>query len=136
MPDERLRAAMASAPFRDALQARMEALGAPRPAAQALVDRAAGDPGFRGLAALDAAIRQAEADPARGAGDVAPRLTAAFDCAFEDRCDGAAPIPAAFWSAQPGPSGPDGAPTVEVRGTVLLAIAGRKAPVASDGDGG
>ena len=143
MPAESLRAAMGSLPFREALRARMEALGARRPVAQGLVDRAAADPGFRGLAALDAAIRQAEADPARAAGDVALRLAASFDCAFDGRCEGAAPIPAALFTAQPAPNGPDGEPRASVRGVVLLAIAGRlrpapagrKAPVASDGGG-
>ncbi len=126
MPASDLRAAMGTAPFRDALRARMEAIGAPRAAAQSLVDRAATDPGYRGLAALDAVIRQAEADPAKAGGDVPARLTASFDCAFEDRCDGAEAVPAALWSAQAAPKGADGEAVVRVRGVVLLAIGGKK----------
>jgi hypothetical protein len=135
MPAADLRSAMGTAPYRGALRARLEALGVPRAAAEALVDRAAGDPGFRGFAALDAAIRQAEGEPARAAGDVAARLSASFDCASGGRCDGVVPIPAALWSAEAAPDGPDG-PEARVRGVVLLAIEGKKAPVAGDAGGG
>jgi len=136
MPADSLRAAMGSQPFRDALRARMEALGTPRAAAQALVDRAAADPGIGGLAALDASIRRERSTTAPGPGDIAARLAASFGCAFESHCDGVAPIPAELWWAQPAPNGPDGASQANVKGAVLLAIAGRKAPVASDAGGG
>jgi hypothetical protein len=136
MPTDRLRAAMGSQPFLDALRARMEALGTSRPAAQALLDRAAADPGIRGLAALDATIRREGSTTTPAPGDIASRLAETFHCAFEGRCDGVTPIPSeAFW-AQPAQNGPDGAPQATVHGVVLLAIAGRKAPVASDAGGG
>ncbi len=124
-----LRAAMAAQAFRDALTARMIAIGAPRAAAQAVLDRAVADPGWRGLASLDAALRQLETAPAgSGAG---ARISAAFDCAFEDRCEGGlTPPPEALWWARPGSDG-----EVRVRGVLMLAIAGRKA-VAGDGGGG
>jgi hypothetical protein len=126
MPADDLRAAMGSPSFRDALQVRMLALGAARPDAQALLDRAAADPSYRGLGALDAAIRQLEADPGQGAG----KLAASFGCAFESHCEGIPPIPAALWwaSAQTAPSDPGGEAQVEVRGVVVLAIAGKSAP--------
>lgn len=122
IPVDDWRKAAESPPFQDTLRARMAALGLERPAAQALVDRALADPGWRGFGALDAAIRQREADP--GA-----QLTASFDCAFEARCAaGVPPIAAGLWSVQAAPKGPEGEPQVEVRGAVMLAIAGRLSP--------
>jgi Peptidase C39 family len=124
MPAADLRAAMGSPTFREALEARMLALGAARPDAEALLVRAAADPSYRGLGALDAAIRQLEAGPGKGAGT----LAAAFGCAFEDHCEGVSPIPAALWSAQTAPNDRGGEAQVKVRGVVILAFAGEQAP--------
>jgi ATP-binding cassette subfamily B protein len=118
----------ASPELRDALRVRMVTLGVERAAAQALLDKAAADATWRGLGALDAAIRQLEADPSKAAGDPRARLAAASECAFEKResC-GLDPIPAALWSVQPAPRAPEGE-QVLVRGAVMLAIAGRRSP--------
>jgi ATP-binding cassette subfamily B protein len=114
--------------FRDALRVRMVALGVERAAAQALLDKAGADTTWRGIGALEAAIRQLEADPSKAAGDPRARLAAASECAFEKResC-GLDPIPAALWSVQPAPRAPEG-DQVLVRGAVMLAITGRRSP--------
>ena len=124
MPAEDVREAMGSVSFKGALSARMQALGVAKADAEALIERAAADPSYRGFGALDAAIRQLEADPSKGAGT----LAASFGCAFESHCEGVTPIPAALWSAQAAPSGPQGEAQVDVRGAVVLAIAGKQAP--------
>ena len=118
----------ASPEFRDALRVRMVALGVERAAAQALLDKAGADTTWRSIGALDAAIRQLEADPSKAAGDPRARLVAASECAFEkrDSC-GLDPIPAALWSVQPAPRAPEGE-QVLVRGAVMLAISGRRSP--------
>jgi hypothetical protein len=128
VPADDFRAAMGTPSFRDALRTRAEALGVERSQALALVDRAAADPGWRGLGALDAAIRQMEADPPKAADGAPARLSASFGCAFERRCDGVEEIPAALWSVQIAPKGPEGEEQVQVRGVVMLAIAGRRDP--------
>jgi hypothetical protein len=128
MEADDLRAAMGSQPFRDALRVRMEALGTPRAQAEALVEQAAADPGYRGLAALDAALRQLEADPARAAGDAPARLAKSFVCSSGGACEGVEPVPAALWWARPTLKSPDGAAQVQVRGVVMVAISGRRAP--------
>jgi hypothetical protein len=127
MPLDEYRAAIGAPDFSDALQARMTALGEGRvgsSAPRALLDRAAADPGVRGLGALDAAIRAIEADPPDAGVDA--KLSALFLCASEKRCEGVSPIPPSLWSVQPAPPGPDGEAQVQVRGAVLLAIEGPK----------
>ncbi len=125
MPADDLRAAMGSPSYRDALEARLLARGAARPDARALLDRAAAEPSYRGFGALDAAIRQLEADPAKGAGT----LAAAFGCAFEKQCEGVSPIPAAMWSVQAAPTEPGSTEAqVKVRGAIVLAFGGKRAP--------
>ena len=118
----------ASPEFRDALRARVTALGVERAAAQALLDKAAADPTWRGLGALEAAVRQLEADPSKAGSDPRARLAAAFDCASvkRDAC-GLDPIPPALWSVQPAPRAPEGE-QVQVRGAVLLSISGKRSP--------
>jgi hypothetical protein len=126
MPLDEYRPAIGAPDFGDALQARMAALGADRSAARALLDRAAADPGWRGLGALDVAIRAMEADPPDAGADA--RLQALFLCASEKRCEGVSPVSPALWSVQPAPKGPDGEEQVQVRGAVLLAIDGPTKP--------
>jgi hypothetical protein len=124
MPLDEYREAIAAPAYLDALAARLAALGVDGTEARALVDRAVADPGWRALGALDASIRKVTADGGSGK----DALNAAFGCALEKRCDGVKPIPAALWSAQPAPKGGQGEAQVRVRGTVLLAIAGRAPP--------
>jgi hypothetical protein len=115
--------------YLEALRARLAALGVAADKAQPVVDRAAADPGSRALGALDAATRQLEADPGKAGGDPAAFLARAVDCAREAACTDA-PIPPAFWSARPAPKGDEGEARVQVRGAVVLAIAGKQPPAA------
>lgn len=111
--------------YQEALRTRLQAIGFDREAAGALLARAAGDPGSRAIGALDAAVRQIEADPAK-AGSAREAAGKAVDCALDAACK--VDIPASLWTARPGPSGPDGQPQVMVRGAILLAVSGKKAP--------
>lgn len=120
-------AAETDARFQDALRARLGAIGVAADRARALVDRAAADPGSRGLGALDAAIRAIEGDAAKAAGDAGAFMTRALDCAIDKRCEGE-PVAPAMWSARPAPKGADGVAEVTVKGAVMLTIAGKKAP--------
>jgi predicted double-glycine peptidase len=133
MPLDEYREAMAQPAFGDAILARARALGVPAEVARSLLDKASADPGWRGLGALDAAIRRVAVAPAPDVGGDAGASPAAllpvtFACAFERRCEGTAPVAPALWSVQPAPNGPQGEAQVKVRGAVLLAVAGRAAP--------
>lgn len=125
IPAEDWHAAESQPSFQDAVRARLVARGLDREAAQALVARAAADPGSRALGALEAATRKLEADPA-AAGDARAFVTKAVDCALDSAC--ADPVPASFWSARPAPKDAEGRAQVQVRGALLLVIAGRKPP--------
>ncbi len=114
--------------FGDALEARMAARGLPAAASRALRARAAGDPGWRGFGALDAALRKLEGDDPDGGVDGTPRLSALLGCALSKRCAGVQPIPAAAWSVREAEKGPKGEAQVTVQGAVLLAISGKVAP--------
>jgi hypothetical protein len=132
MPADEYREAVAASAFGDALLGRAAALGIDAAAVRPLLDRATADPGWRGLAALDAAIRKlAGGAPGDGGAGAPVQLAASFGCAFEKRCDGVEPVPAALWSAQPAPKDAQGDAQVKVRGAVLLGIVGRSAPPAA-----
>jgi hypothetical protein len=120
------RAAETDPRFRASLAARMAALGVTSGDATALLDRAAGDPGARGLGALDAAIRTLEAAP-RPAAEAKARFTNAIDCAIDKRCQGEA-IARSRWSSEPRPDSAGGLAETLVRGAVMLTIAGKKEP--------
>jgi hypothetical protein len=122
MPVDEYREALAAPAYLDALVARAVALGIDAASARALVDRAAADPGWRGLGAVDATIRKLVE---RGGAITKEAFEATFGCAFEKRCDGVEPIPLALWSAGPAPKSAQGDAQVRVRGAVLVAIAGR-----------
>jgi hypothetical protein len=122
MPLDEYREALAAPAYLDALVARAVALGVDAASARALVDRAAADPGWRGLGAVDATIRRLVE---RGGAVTKEAFEATYGCAFEKRCDGVEPIPLALWSAGPAPKSAQGEAQVRVRGAVLIAIAGR-----------
>lgn len=126
MPADEYREAMAAPSVADAFVARAAAAGVDAAATRALLERAAADPGWRGFAALDAAIRKLATSPGGDGG--ASSLAAIFACAYEKRCEGVQPVPAALWSAQAAPRGPQGEVQVKLRGALLLAIAGRDTP--------
>ncbi len=126
MPADEYREAVAAPAFGEALLGRAAALGVDASAARPLLDKATPDPEWRGLAALDAALRKLSgAAPGDGGAGPAAHLTAAFGCAYEKHCDGVDPLPPALWSAQPAPKDAQGEAQVKVRGAVLLAIVGR-----------
>jgi hypothetical protein len=109
--------------FAAALRDRMTSLGVAPAAAPSWLARAAAAPGYRGLAALDASLRRAEGDPPRDAG---ASLEATFACAVDHRCaPGESEPPARFWSVRPVEEPTDPNAEVAMRGTVVLAIAGR-----------
>jgi hypothetical protein len=129
MPVDELREAMGAKDFTDALVARMTVLGEEPAAARALLGRAVAEPSWRGLAALDASIRElasAPADAGRPDGG-GTFLTSFFDCATSKGCDVLHITPAHWW-VRAAAKGAQGEAQVSVRGAVLLAIVGRATP--------
>ncbi len=110
-----------------------------------LISQASADPGWRGLAALDAATRMvASIVRANGLerGEVAGQVLARF---FEEARFGAtlrqaqgrhledSPVPAAFWFVEPlapDPADPEAPEQLLLRGAVLVRVTGRSAQVA------
>jgi ATP-binding cassette subfamily B protein len=128
LPAEAWRAWAASDGLRRPLLRRLRHLGVGGGAA--LFDEAESDPGWRGLARLEAAARFVEsvvqAGGLRGGREAAGVLRALIE---RDRA--ATPgqgqvIPAAFWSVQPTAPGPDGEEQVVLRGAVLIRVRGRR----------
>ena len=97
-----------------------------------LIRQASADPGWRGLAALDAAARMvASIVRANGLerGEVAGQVLARF---FEEARAGAtledSPVPAAFWFVEPlapDPADPEAPAQLLLRGAVLVRVLGR-----------
>jgi hypothetical protein len=125
LPGSEYREAIGAPSSRDALAQRIVGLGVDAASARALVDRAATAPSWRGLGALDASIRGQRILAQGGAGVTKEALLATYDCASAKRCDGVSPLPPAAWSVEPAPPSAEGEEQVRVRGTMVLAIAGR-----------
>lgn len=130
VPAEAWRTFAGSEGYRRALARRLRAVGVTAP--EALLDRAAADPTWKGFAALDAATRMvASLVAARALRAGAPsaalltRLAARAESEAE-RDEGA--VPANYWSVRPPPVD-EGEPSVVMRGAVLLRVRGlRGAP--------
>ena len=94
---------------------------------EALVAAATGDPTWRGLAALDAAVRTVsalvEAGAAR-AGDEASRLCAGLVAQAATSRVATPVLPARLTTAWDAPDAEDGTPQVTIRGAVLVRVAG------------
>lgn len=125
VPVELWRTWAASDECQPALRRRLAALGVPDPAP--LTDAALADPGWTGLAALDAATRMVQAlvdsgGVAKGAGAAA--LVRVLTTAARADVDA---IPAAYWSVRAAPGDHD-EPTVTARGAVFVRVTGRRAP--------
>jgi ATP-binding cassette subfamily B protein len=114
-----------------AMDARLARLGLKRQARQRLIETAGADPGWRHLAALDAAARMVQgivdgrglpAGPAAGAllADLSER--AVTEAAGEPRT-----IPDAYWSVRPAEAIADGPEQLLLRGVVLVRCKGRRA---------
>ena len=102
----------------------MSQLGIPY---SALLEFAIADPGWRGLASLDAAIRMAEALVQSGALARGREITSAVERLSRQQDS----IPAPFWSVRPTNGPPDGkTEQITIRGAVLIHIRGvaTKAP--------
>jgi ATP-binding cassette subfamily B protein len=110
----------ASEEFTDALAARLDRVGV---RAAAAVATAVADPGWRSLAALDAAARLTIQLCRAGALARGRQAQAVFERLLER--DGAA-IPDAYWSAVAGPDAPDGTARLIVRGAVLVRVHGSR----------
>ena len=139
VPAEAFRGWAESEGFRDPLLARLRRLGVRR--ARALFDQAAADPGWRGIAALDAATRATEALVERGAlpGRRAARAVELLlaDARAAPAEQGPKLLGEDLWTARPAP--PPANPeakleakldeeTLIVRGAIALQVTGRKQP--------
>ncbi|MBL8275782.1 MAG: ATP-binding cassette domain-containing protein [Pelomonas sp.] len=122
----------AGAENRQALAARLQALGLQPAATQGALAAAAAADGWLGWAALDASTRFAQSVVQAGAlspGAAVQRLVVAS----LQRCLGpqAQPeqvVPAVHWAVRPAGVGEGDAPRLRLRGAVLLRITGREAP--------
>lgn len=110
--------------FLSPLRERLIRLGVEETVIAALIEGAVADPGWRGLATLDAATRMVTTMSASGgvergieASNLLQRL-----CVGQGRS--ADLIPATFWLVQPGPVADE--ELVQFRGAVLVRIAGRR----------
>src|SRR5439155_17134704 len=115
--------------FLGTLRRRLMNLGLASSALARPIAAALADPDWRSLAALDAATRTVDAIVRSGGprrGRQATRvLEAFFDRARKEAQDAAQTIPAAYWSVQPAPPGPDGEQQLLLRGAVLVHVRGR-----------
>jgi ABC-type bacteriocin/lantibiotic exporter with double-glycine peptidase domain len=115
----------------DVLHRRLAQLGLSRRTTARLLDAALEDQGWRPLATLDAALRMVTALVRAGGlrrGQQAGRvLEACLAHTPPDAADHTLSIPAAFWSMQPAPPGPEGEERLLLRGAVLVRIRGRRA---------
>lgn len=115
--------------FRRVLTRRLAELGLEK-AAPRLLAEAGADPGWRGYAALDAAIRLAAALVRSGGirrGRDAGRLLESLVRRAREAPGESGPIPAACWSVHPVATGAEEAEELRVRGAVLLRVRGLRA---------
>lgn len=114
---------------RTALAGRLASLGLDGAAAEALLARAAADPGWFGFGALDAATRLAQAVVDAGGlprGSAAARLAiAAFTDTLAQPEDIFRTVPARWWSVVPAGIDDDGALQLSLTGAVVLRVSGR-----------
>lgn len=115
--------------FLDPLGRRLKNLGLTTRTTGRLVDLGLADPGWRGLAALDAAARMLDVmvrsrglRRGRHTGGV---LETFFERAREDAPDDAQTIPAVYWSVRTAPPAQDGHAQLQLRGAVLVCVRGR-----------
>ena len=117
--------------FVGTLRARARALGVVAGVGEELIAAARTDREWRGLAALDAAIRMvdslARAGGVRRGEDAARVLRAAVDQGCDPRTALEQAIPAPYWSVGPARPGLDGGVLV-LRGAVLVRVRGRRHP--------
>ena len=111
--------------FHDGLRARARECGIRRPIIDATIQRAADEPGWRSLAALDASLRMVAALRRSGA-FTARDGEQAFESTWQRACSATVAtdvVPENYWSAKPAPP-QDGNECVLVRGAVLVRVRG------------
>jgi ATP-binding cassette subfamily B protein len=119
--------------FLDGLRKRLQNLKAGVGLAQEMIDQALNDPGWRGLGALDAAVRMVSAVFRSGGLQNGSQSASLVRTLFDDARNAKSPvaptspctlcIPGAYWSVQPG----DGeGQNVTVQGVVMVRVLGRK----------
>ena len=115
----------------DVLYHHLAQLGLSRRTTTRLLDAALENQEWRSLATLDAALRIVTALVRAGGlhrGQQAGRvLEACLAHTPPNTADNTLSIPAAFWSVQPAPPGPEGEEQLLLRGAVLVRIRGRRA---------
>ena len=113
----------------DVLHYRLARLGLSRRVTARRLDTALQEQGWWPLATLDAALRMVtalvHAGGLRRGQQAARALEACLAHPPSDAADHLPGIPAAFWSVQPAPPGPQGEAQVLMRGAVLVRIRGR-----------
>lgn len=125
VPAEGWREFAASQDFQAALQRRLGRAGLSWRATQPLLREALQKAGWDTLAGLDAAVRLVTSLILAGG------LKRSESVRFLERLrESPDLIPAAYWSARPGPDDDEGQPQVFMRGAVLVRIRGKKAPPA------
>jgi ABC-type bacteriocin/lantibiotic exporter with double-glycine peptidase domain len=125
-----------SAEFLDSLGARLAQLGISRQVRARLASEAVSDPGWRGLATLDAATRMVSSIVGSGGlrtGEDASRVLQTIVNRSAGGTDLGPIIPASYWSVLPDSSQPDGSRTL-FRGTVLVRVKGRAVTVKDRAD--
>jgi ABC-type bacteriocin/lantibiotic exporter with double-glycine peptidase domain len=121
--------------FLDAVDQRLDGLRVPAAVARRVVGEAEADPGWTGLATLDAAIRMISALASAGGlrrGPDAARVLETLVARARDRRDPRALIPADYWSVLPDPSD-EGDERLVLRGAVLMRVRERRAEAESLG---
>lgn len=135
--------------FLDPLRRRLRDLSIPDEAAAGLESRALADPGWRSLAALDAATRLIAAVVRAGGLEAGNEAGALLERLFESNRrgpvrpsaggDGTAmglPIPPPYWSVEPMPpeASPGAGAHLLLRGAVLVRVTGVRALAAAEGE--
>jgi ATP-binding cassette subfamily B protein len=123
LPAEDLRSFLSDEDFVRPLSWRLRAIGV---ASERRVEAALGDPGWRGVAALDAATRMVEALVRSGAVARGRETGRLVDALVGRVGRDPAAIPERFWSAWPAPPAEGGGEQVFLRGAVAVRILGRR----------
>ncbi len=117
------------------LRQRLQQLGLDTPQAEALIDDALEEPGWRPVAALDAATRMTASIVQTGhlgRGAAAHHvLTHLLRQTLNESPDETPAIPQGFWSVRPAPDESSGLEQLRLQGAVLLRVQGRLAAAAS-----
>lgn len=128
VPAGEWRAWAVSGSFGQAVERRLRLLGVARRAAAALLGRAADNPQWRSLAALDAAIRMTDSLVRAGGLRGGPEAARVLERLFENSRNPAQDelIPAHYWPVRPLPLRADADDQLLLRGAVLVRVRGKR----------